>query len=373
MAHDLKNPRTKKYSKLKSLIINFETFSKKFILFCIIILNFVFHKKKNQYIDIENYKDKDSRFINYLFLSLSPKYNFSYDLSFTVTDFIKKIGIKNFLKHATPNFFIKNQIKLKFFLNKHKTEKNELNFNTNYFSKINKDKMFLPYYFYPKVYNYSYNNLKKFKNNIKIIKIFFSGSTNQDVYGKFTWHDDQNNKFLNRVEILNYVIKNFEDKIFFLKNYNELTKIDHVKTPIVLSINDNLIKKTKTNLTNNQHFEIISKSDFLLTAPGADMPLCHHFIEAIKMKSIPISNYAHLHQPEIFQNNYLKFTNFDTLNDAIIKALHMPIEQVLSLQQNLENFYDNKLSPESFLNKFENRDTDEVIACNDVESLKWLK
>ncbi len=46
MAHDLKNPRTKRYSKLKSLIINFETFSKKFILFCVIILNFIFHKKK---------------------------------------------------------------------------------------------------------------------------------------------------------------------------------------------------------------------------------------------------------------------------------------------------------------------------------------
>ena len=62
-----------------------------------------------------------------------------------------------------------------------------------------------------------------------------------------------------------------------------------------MSVNDGLIKKSKTNLSNTQHLELISKSNFILTAPGADMPLCHHLIEGIKMKTIPISNYANLH------------------------------------------------------------------------------
>ena len=30
-------------------------------------------------------------------------------------------------------------------------------------------------------------------------------------------------------------------------------------------------------------------SNFFITAPGADMPLCHHLIECIKLKSIPIT------------------------------------------------------------------------------------
>ena len=110
----------------------------------------------------------------------------------------------------------------------------------------------------------------------------------------------------------------------------------------------------------------------MLTAPGADMPLCHHFIEAIKMKSIPISNYGHIHEPKLAQSDYLKFSDFTTLNKAIINALNMPSEQVLNIQTNLENFYNDKLSPESFLRKFENRENNEIIACNDVESLQWL-
>lgn len=372
MAHDLKNPRTTKYSKFKSLLVNFESFIKKSLLFLVVIFNFLFHKKKNQYIDIENYKNKDSRFINYLFLSLSQNYNFSYDISFSTLDFVKKIGIRNFLNYATPNFFSKNTIKLKFFLNKENINKNELSFNTNYFSNINKDKIFLPYYIYPKVYNQDYQSLKKLKKNEKKIKIFFSGSTNRDVYEKFIWFDNQNNKLLTRIEIINYVIKNFKDKIFIIKNYNDLRKINYSKTPIVLSINDNLIKKKKTNLTNYEHFELISKSDFLLTAPGADMPLCHHFIEAIKMKSIPISNYADLHQPQISQKNYLKFNDFDTLSESIIRALNMPKDEIKSMQSNLESYYDDQLSPMSFLKKFEKRNSNEIIACNDVESLKWL-
>ena len=372
MAHDLENPRTKKYSKFKSFVSYCELLIKKSMFFCVVILNFFFHTKNNQYIDIENYKNKDNRFINYLFKSLCSKYNFSYDLSFSVLDFVKKIGIKNFLKYATPNFFLKNKIKSKFFLNKNNSNKDELNFNTNYFSTVNKDKLFLPYYVYPKVYNHEYNSLEKFKNNKKLIKIFFSGSTNEDVYGKFTWYNEQNNKLLNRIQIIDYVVKNFKDKIFFLNNYNDLKDYNPSKTPIVLSVNTKLIKKTKTILTNKQHFDLISKSDFLLTAPGADMPLCHHFIEAIKMKSIPISNYGHLHKPQIPQNDYLNFSDFSSLNETIISALNMPVDQVLKIQNDLESFYNNELSPESFLRKFENRNNNEIIACNDVESLRWL-
>ena len=42
--------------------------------------------------------------------------------AFSVLDFVKKVGIRNFLKYSTPNFFLKNKIKLKFFLNKKKVK-----------------------------------------------------------------------------------------------------------------------------------------------------------------------------------------------------------------------------------------------------------
>ena len=245
MAHDLENPRTKNYSKLKSFLISLELILKKGWLFIFVIINFFFHTKKNNYIDIGNYKNKDSRFINFLVKSLKSKYNFSYNVSLSILDFVKKIGIKNFVLNSTPNIFVKNSNKIKFKLNDQNHNQDELNFNTNYFHDHKDKKLFLPYYMYPKIYNSNYEQLEKFKYNLKLIKIFFSGSTNNEVYGKFKWFTDAKVKLLNRVEIIEFIIKNFKEKIFFLKSYKDLSKIDYTKTPIVLSLNDGLIKKTK--------------------------------------------------------------------------------------------------------------------------------
>ena len=372
MSHDLENPRTRRYSKLRSFIRDIELFFKKGFLFLFILINFVFHSKKKRFINIENYNEKDNRFINYFFYSLKSEYNFSYDLSFSVLNFIKKIGIRNFLLHSTPNFFLKNENKIKFNLNQTNPSQNELNFNTNYFRKDNNECLVLPYYIYPRLYNRGYSKLNSFNKNKKTIKILFSGSTNEEVYGKFKWVDENGISLLNRVEIINFIIKNYKDKIFLLKSYKDLNKINFLKTPIVLSINDKLIKKSKTNLTNNQHFEIISKSQFILTAPGADMPLCHHLIEGIKMRAIPISNYTNLHKPIIPADDCLYFSDYDTLKASIDKALIMPEEEIKSKQKNLEKFYNQILSPSSFLESFKRRTNNEILACNDVESLNWL-
>jgi len=118
---------------------------------------------------------------------------------------------------------------------------------------------------------------------------------------------------------------------------------------------------------------LISKSNFILTAPGADMPLCHHLIEGIKMRTIPISNYANLHRPLISENDYIYFNDYETLHKSILTALNMSDEEIKIKQDNLEKFYNTKLSPTSFLNNFESRKDNEIVSCNDVESLKWLQ
>ena len=290
-------------------------------------------------------------------------------------NFIKKIGLTNFMKHSTPNFFTKkNKKKIKFLINNQSTLlENQVNFNTNYFSKknLNSNLIYLPYYIYPRSYNKIYPKLEKLKNKKKTIKILFSGSTNKDVYTKFNWVDDNGKKWLNRIEIINFVLENFKDKIFVLKTFTDLKNFNSEKTPIIFSINDNLIKKTKTNLTSFQHYDLISKSDFFLTVPGSDVPLCHHFIEAIKLKSIPISQYAELHKPNLDNDCYLKFSDYDSLESSINEALSMNSNLVKKKQDKLDEYY-KKISPEVFYKNFETRSSNEIIACNDVESLSWL-
>ena len=103
------------------------------------------------------------------------------------------------------------------------------------------------------------------------------------------------------------------------------------------------------------------------------MPLCHHLIECIKMKSIPITSYNEFLVPCLNENDHISFNNFDELNLAIKTALSMDQDKIVKIQNNLDVFYKNNLSPEAFFRKFENRKTNNIIACNDVESVERYK
>lgn len=373
--HDPNNPRTKNYSIIKSLLRNIEFITKNIFYFLVVFINCIIFRSKKNYLNIGNYED--TRYINYLFYSLKKKYGFSYNINFQILNFVKKIGIINFLIHSSPNFRIKKKDKLKITFNNFKENTENLNFNTNYFHKlkdVNKDSnLFLPYYLYPRIYNKDYKKLDKLKNNNKQIRIFFSGSSNKQVYGRFSWINFNGDKFLNRVEIINFILNEFREKVYLLNSYDQLNDLVSSNKPIVLSLNDKLIKKTKTNLTNLEHLNLISMSNFFITAPGADMPLCHHLIECIKMKSIPITSYNEFLVPRLNENDHISFNNFDELNLAIKTALSMDQDKIVKIQNNLDVFYKNNLSPEAFFRNFENRKTNNIIACNDVESVERYK
>jgi hypothetical protein len=373
--HDPNNPRTKNYSIIKFLLRNIEFIAKNIFYFLGVFINCIIFRSKKNYLNIGNYED--TRYINYLFYSLKKKYGFSYNINFQILNFVKKIGIINFLIHSSPNFRIKKKDMLKITFNNFEESTENLNFNTNYFHKlkdVNKDSnLFLPYYLYPRIYNKDYKKLDKLKNNNKQIRIFFSGSSNKQVYGRFSWINFNGDKFLNRVEIINFILNEFREKVYLLNSYDQLNDLVSSNKPIVLSLNDKLIKKTKTNLTNLEHLNLISMSNFFITAPGADMPLCHHLIECIKMKSIPITSCNEFLVPRLNENDHISFNNFDELNLAIKTALSMDQDKIVKIQNNLDVFYKNNLSPEAFFRNFENRKTNNIIACNDVESVERYK
>ncbi len=373
--HDPNNPRTKNYSIIKSLLRNIEFITKNIFYFLVVFINCIIFCSKKNYLNIGNYED--TRYVNYLFYSLKKKYGFAYNINFQILNFVKKIGIINFLIHSSPNFRIKKKDMLKITFNNFEESTENLNFNTNYFHKlkdVNKDSnLFLPYYLYPRIYNKDYKKLDKLKNNNKQIRIFFSGSSNKQVYGRFSWINFNGDKFLNRVEIIDFILNEFREKVYLLNSYDQLSDLVSSNKPIVLSLNDKLIKKTKTNLTNLEHLNLISMSNFFITAPGADMPLCHHLIECIKMKSIPITSYNEFLVPRLNENDHISFNNFDELNLAIKTALSMDQDKIVKIQNNLDVFYKNNLSPEAFFRNFENRKTNNIIVCNDVESVERYK
>jgi len=53
--------------------------------------------------------------------------------------------------------------------------------------------------------------------------------------------------------------------------------------------------------------------------------------------------------------------------------LLMSEEDINLKQKSLDKFYNQELSPSAFLENFKKRTNNEIVACNDVESLHWLK
>lgn len=78
------------------------------------------------------------------------------------------------------------------------------------------------------------------------------------------------------------------------------------------------------------------------------MPLCHHLIEAIKFKSIPITSYGHLLFPPLNKENSLSFKSFDDLYKAVEVAILMKNEEIIEKRNNLESFYKSNLAPQVF-------------------------
>ena len=375
------NPRTENFSNIKKLLVLIEKVIKNLVYFLIVFINFFSFKKKKLILDLGIYQD--TRFINYLFCSIKSKFFFSYDLDLKIISLIKKVGVINFLLHCIPNFRIKSFEKYKFILKDKKEfdktavniETKSLIFNTDYFSYIEnnntkEEKVFMPYYLYPRLYNSKiYKELDALRGMSKIFKIVFSGSAHPALYSNFEWYHTDGKKMLNRNQIIDFVSKEFGSEIFYLKSYKDIDNATKSSKKIIFSLNDTLAKKTSSKLSNIEHLKLIAQSSFFLTAPGTGMPICHHIMEAIKFGTIPITSYADLLNPKLDNNLCLNFQSFADLYSAIEKAIFMKDDEKEFKKNNLINFYNESLSPESFYKKLSDVNfTKEIIACNDHNS-----
>ena len=276
--------------------------------------------------------------------------------------------IKNFIQQKQNEV----DLSIKYDATHNNLKLNEVNFDTNYFKyfhikKIDKNKIFLPYYCYPKSKKDDFP--KKIKKSIPIV---FSGSVNINWYDKFYWKHYNGKRMLSRNEILNYIVDNFRESVFFAKSFKSIQYADDKK--IILFLNKNMKSKQKSILKNFEHLRIISMANFFLTAPGTEMPLCHHLIESIKLKTIPITNYGHYLNPKLSKKNSIDFQSFEQLDFAIKKAIKLKSKDIVNMQASLTSYYNNYLSEDSFLRRFNSIKTPfSIISNNDHDSVRLFK
>ena len=368
---DLKNPRTKNYSRVKYFLIQIERVIKQLYYYLISILNINIFKNNKKRIFLGEYKD--TRFIEFLFFSLTKEYIFVYSNKKGLANFIKKIGVFNFFKYCKQGKLEKEDVSFLIDTKINSKDKNIVSIDTDYFFLTDNNIKYsnvVPYYIYPKTYKKIYSQLNKYKNNQKEFKIIFSGSTNKEIYNRLNWFDINNNKLLNRTEIIDIIESVFFDRIQIIKEKKSLGKeID--KSKIILFKNEKKVNKKKALLSTEDHLEIISKSEFFLTAPGTEMPICHHFIEAIKFGSIPITNYGKLILPEISKDLYLHYSSKNELIECINRAFKMSNEEKIEKANKLKEVYEKEFSPVSFLDKFNKMSLPtKIYANNDHDSVR---
>ena len=364
----------RKYNNWKIILRFIEYKIKNFCIDLIINLN-VIKLSPKPLIDLGSFSD--NRFINFLIYSLKDDFNFLYKKDENTKKLFKRIGLLNFFKYTSSNTILDNN-KIKILMNKKPSNDNDITLDTNYFkyfyenkNEISHDKLIMPYYMYPRIYNSFYKKIHIKKNPNFKLRIFFSGSIVEEGYNNFIWQKEPN-KFPNRIEVIKKILKEFKNEIFFINSKKDLKSSEIFKKKIVLCLHDKMIKKTSYTLNFKDNLDLLSNSCFNLSCPGVVMPLCHHLIEGIKVGSIPITNCEKLLFPNLTEEISLQYSNIDQLIEKFHEALVMKNDEVLFMREKVLNYYDANLSPENFKKNFKiilSKKERKIICCDDHRSV----
>ena len=343
---------------LKLTIRKIEDLLKNIFYLHIILINHLFfflYNKEKKKLFFKDFFNHDACI--YFVLSLSQKNIFLYKINDSII-IAKKFGFKNFMKNFLPNYFFKDFIGISF-----KNKKEDIYINLDYFKFFDKNKketknsIVCPYYLTKKFYltNSNYNN--NFNEINKIYPIMFIGSTHPHLYTKMNFYSYSDNRFLlNRMEIINIILKNFSKETLIIKNKKDLEKLKNNKKKIILILSDHTkYYKNKKIMNFYNHIKTISQSKFFLCMPGPSMPLCYHLTESMFAGTIPILSYRKYLYPELNNTNSLSFYDERTLIRSINDALYMTENDYNFMRKNILLYYKEYISMQSFLKRFSNK------------------
>ena len=212
--------------------------------------------------------------------------------------------------------------------------------------------IWIPYFMYARNYSTGQDELVGlYRNNQRKIKALFAGNTNKQYY---------NNRKLG-----NY--------------YGKLTRIEGVQTLLelkdmvkcgesrdsfeeIMSIKDYandcriLLTNEKFPIKLNEWFKLVSSSDFFICLSGTDYPMCHHTIESMALGTIPIISYPEWFFPPLeHMKNAVVYSGKEDFIEKVKDALNMPPTAINNMRINVIEYYEQYLSNENFIRKFESQ------------------
>lgn len=120
--------------------------------------------------------------------------------------------------------------------------------------------------------------------------------------------------------------------------------------------------------------EVLSKSNFFVCPPGVIMPSSHNSIEAMAVGTIPLINYPEWFYPRLeHMKNCIEFSNEKDLISQVKHISNMKQTQIEQMRNNVIEYYEKYLLPQSFQQKILDDSTDRTTLFINVERLRYLR
>ena len=215
--------------------------------------------------------------------------------------------------------------------------------------------------------------LQALRVSARTIGVFFSGNQQPELYSNPIISTQF--KKTNRIQLLNYLKENMpERQIEIVRQWNPHPN-DFLKKFVLVDWkwSPAFFENAKARIGDSLWLNHLSTCRFFLACPGMTMPMCHNIIEAMSVGAIPITQYAEeFYPPLINGENCLTFENEVDAQEKILYALTLSDEVVATMSKLVIDYYEQHLSPASFVQKIENdKSTENVITMN-VEQLSVL-
>ncbi len=99
-------------------------------------------------------------------------------------------------------------------------------------------------------------------------------------------------------------------------------------------------------------FEALSHFDFCIGSPATTQPMCHPFIEAMSVGTIPILEYANRFSPSLIDGeNAIVFSGIEGFDQAIRRVLSMSDSEIQRLRRNVIHYFETHLQSEKFVRR----------------------
>lgn len=211
----------------------------------------------------------------------------------------------------------------------------------------------IPYSMHPVIYKLKHHEkLFKFRNNKKMLRIFFSGMCGLDYY-----HSKLAEQFkkLSRFQIVEIIINS--GLVTIINSRRDIKKLLRGKYKNIFAF----VNTKKTVVFQEHWLDTISRSDFFLSPPGDVRPMCHNIIEAMAVGTIPITNYSEWFHPALVDGrNCIVFDSEKELIEKIKTVLEMDSGKIKEMRDEVIKYYESYLSPASFINQIESNIEDKI-------------